>query len=39
MPMYALATLPLSERLPSDVTQVWYADDVCAYGFFVQLRH
>ena len=32
MPMYALATLPLSKRLPSDVTQVWYADDACACG-------
>ena len=40
MPMYALATLPLSERLPSDVTQVWYADDddACACGSFARLR-
>ena len=26
MPMYALATLPLSDRLPNTVTQVWYVD-------------
>ena len=38
MPMYALATLPLSERLPSAVTQVWYADDACACGSIAQLR-
>jgi len=30
--MYALATLPLIARLPSDVFQVWYADDACAGG-------
>ena len=39
MPMYALAILPLSERLPSDVTQVCYADDACACGSIVQLCH
>ena len=38
MPMYALAILPLSERLPSAVTQVWYADDACACGSIAQLR-
>ena len=38
MPMYALATLPLSERLPNAVTQVWYADDACACGSIAQLR-
>ena len=38
MPMYALATLPLSDRLPNTVTQVWYADDVCACGSIVKLR-
>ena len=38
MPMYALATLPLSERLPSAVTQVWYADDACACGSIAQLH-
>ena len=39
MPMYALATLPLSDRLPNTVhvTQVWYADDVCACGSIVKL--
>ena len=38
MPMYALATLPLSDQLPKTVTQVWYADDVCACGSIVKLR-
>jgi len=38
MPMYALATLPLIARLPSDVFQVWYADDACAGGNVTQLR-
>ena len=27
MPMYAVATIPLIRSLPSDVQQVWYADD------------
>jgi len=38
MPMYALATLPLIGRLPSDVFQVWYADDACAGGNVTQQR-
>ena len=38
MPMYALATLPLSDRLPNTVTQVWYADDVCSCGSIVKLH-
>ena len=38
MPMYALATLPLSDQLPNTVTQVWYANDVCACGSIVKLR-
>ena len=38
MPLYALATLPLSDRLPNTVTQVWYADDVCACGSIVKLH-
>ena len=25
--------------MPSDVTQVWYADDACACGSIVQLHH
>ena len=37
MPMYALATLPLIEQLPQDVTQVWYADDACATGKLTSL--
>ena len=32
MLMYALATLPLIAQLPSDVFQVWYADDACVGG-------
>ena len=32
MHMYALATLPLIQRLPSSVKQVWYADDAAALG-------
>ena len=36
--MYALAILPLSDRLPNTVTQVWYADDVCAFGSIIKLR-
>ena len=38
MPMYALATLPLSDRLPNTVTQVWYANDVYTCGSIVKLR-
>ena len=37
MPMYALATLPLITWLPSDVFQVWYADDACVGGDVTQL--
>ena len=32
MPMYALATIPLIDQLPHNVTQIWYADDACAIG-------
>jgi len=32
MPMYALATIPLLKQLPTDVEQIWYADDACACG-------
>ena len=38
MPMYALATLPLIDQLPQDVTQVWYTDDACATGKLTSLR-
>ena len=27
MPMYAIATAPLIQKLNADVTQIWYADD------------
>lgn len=32
MSIYALATLPLIQRLPSDVDHIWYADDTSAGG-------
>ena len=38
LPMYALATLPLIAQLPSDVFQLWYADDACASGDVSGLR-
>ena len=37
MPMYALATLPLIDQLPQDVTQVWYVDDASATGKLTSL--
>ena len=36
--MYALNSLSLTEQFPSDVIQVWYADDTCACGSIVQLH-
>ena len=38
MPMYALATLPLIKRISGGATQVWYADDACAYSSVSQLK-
>lgn len=38
MPMYALATVPLIQRLTSSVKQTWYADDAAAFGRLTQLR-
>ena len=40
MPMYALALLPLVERVNtnSSVTQTWYADDTTAAGKIARLR-
>ena len=40
MPLYALATIPLINRLSSvpDVKQVWYADDASAAGRLSSLR-
>ena len=32
MSLYALATIPLMQQLPSGVEQIWYADDACACG-------
>ena len=29
MPLYALATIPLIQQLPSGVEQIWYADGAC----------
>ena len=37
MPMYALATIPLIDQLPRNVTQIWYADDACAIGSVADL--
>ena len=38
MPMYALATIPLIDQLPRNVTQIWYADDACAIGSVADLH-
>ena len=38
MPFYVVSTLSLIDRLPSDVTQVWYADDAAAVGRLDLLR-
>ena len=38
MPFYALTTIPLLQRLPLGVVQVWYADDACASGKLCVLR-
>ena len=38
MPMYALATIPLIQKLSSDVLQVWYADDATAAGKLPSVR-
>ena len=32
MPFYALASVPLIQKLTAPVTQVWYADDVATCG-------
>ena len=40
MPMYALATIPLIEKLRcclDDVSQVWYADDASSARRIVRL--
>ena len=38
MPFYALATIPLLQRLPAGVEQVWYTDDACVCGRLSALR-
>ncbi len=38
MPMYALATIPFIDKLPRNVTQIWYADDSSAIGSLTSLR-
>ncbi len=38
MPMYALATVPLIQKLNLEVLQVWYADDATAAGKLPTLR-
>ena len=32
MPMYALATISLLKQLPTNVEQIWYADNACVCG-------
>ena len=41
MPLYALATIPLINRLSNipDLQQIWYADDAAAAGTLSSLRH
>ena len=38
MPFYALAIIPLIQRLPDMVKQAWYVDDASACGAFHGLR-
>ena len=38
MPMYALGILPLIQKLNTDATQVWFADDGIAGGRLDQIR-
>ena len=38
MPFYALATVPLIQKLTAPVIQVWYADDTAACGKTSALR-
>ena len=38
MPMYAIATLPLIQRLNKDGKQVWCADDAASMGKVDQVR-
>ena len=38
MPTYALATIPLIDQLPHNITQIWYTDDACAIGSVADLH-
>ena len=38
MAFYALAIVPLIQKLTAQVTQVWYADDAAACGKVSDLR-
>ena len=38
MPMYAIATAPLIQKLNADVTQIWYTDDASGVGRLPCLR-
>lgn len=38
MPFYAIATVPLIKKLPTNVKQTWYADDAAATGKITKLR-
>lgn len=39
MPMYAIALLPLMQRVENAVTQTWYTDDTVATGHLPALHH
>lgn len=38
MPLYAISTLPLIRSLPTEITQIWYADDAGAGGKLCNLK-
>ena len=38
LPFYALSTIPLIRKLPSNVIYTWYADDASACGQISDLR-
>ena len=38
MPMYAITTALLIQKLNTDMTQIWYADDASAVGRLSRLR-
>ena len=38
MPIHTVATIPIIQKIDSNVTQTWYADDAAATGSFSELR-